>query len=380
MKKTKLIALLLVIAVIVIPAGYFVKNRLSSSNKEPQGGPNHELLPIIEDEANKESQQDGLIDNEDDFELQIDVHSVKPDESGKIMVAMFHNFVDTFTPKSYDKGEYTTTFNEFRELLQTLYDKNYRLISMKDYLDNNISVPAGCTPMVFTFDDGTEGQFNLVERDGELVANINSAVGIMEEFYKSHPDFGLAGVFYVNLGNSTFAGGGTMADRLKYLTDKGFEIGNHTYTHADLLVYAKSEEDICMHIGENQQKLQSYLPGYLMETFSLPNGSYPSKYKQTILRGNYEGVNYENRAIFLVGANPASPTVADSFDPFNVPRVRAKGIEPINYDLAWWLDYFENYPTQKYVSDGNNNTVTVPEKNKHKIIESKLNGKKLVAY
>ena len=77
------------------------------------------------------------------------------------MVVMFHNFVETFTPTKYDK-EYTTTFQAFEELLHN-YDKGYRLISLKDYIGNNISVPAGCIPMVFTFDDGTQGQFNLVE-------------------------------------------------------------------------------------------------------------------------------------------------------------------------------------------------------------------------
>ena len=45
--------------------------------------------------------------------------------------------------------------------------------------------------MVFTFDDGTSGQFNLVEENGELVANKKSAVGIIEEFNKTHPDFGV---------------------------------------------------------------------------------------------------------------------------------------------------------------------------------------------
>ena len=57
-------------------------------------------------------------------------------------------------------------------------------------------IPAGCTPMIFTFDDGTKGQFSLVEKDGKLVAEEKSAVGIMEKFNKEHPDFGMKGTFY----------------------------------------------------------------------------------------------------------------------------------------------------------------------------------------
>ena len=85
----------------------------------------------------------------------INFEEVKPNEAGKIMIVMFHNFVETFTPTTYDNGEYTTTFEEFEKLLHELYEMDYRLISMNDYLNNNISVPAGCIPMVFTFDDGT---------------------------------------------------------------------------------------------------------------------------------------------------------------------------------------------------------------------------------
>src|SRR5690606_20232884 len=127
--------------------------------------------------------------------------------------------------------EYTTTFDEFRSLLEELYERGYRLISLEDYLNNNISVPAGCIPIVFTFDDGSPGQFNLIEENGKLVVNPKSAVGIMEEFYREHPDFGLEGTFYVTLGGGTFNGAGTLEDRLKYLVDRGFEIGNHTLNH-----------------------------------------------------------------------------------------------------------------------------------------------------
>jgi hypothetical protein len=126
----------------------------------------------------------------------IDYQTIKPNEAGKIMVVMFHNFVSEY--KSGDK-EYTTTFNAFDELLQLLYDMDYRLVNLNDMIRNNIDVPAGKIPMVFTFDDGTAGQFNLVETEDGLVANRLSAVGIMEEFNKTHPDFGLKGTFFVNL-------------------------------------------------------------------------------------------------------------------------------------------------------------------------------------
>lgn len=310
---------------------------------------------------------------------QVDFQKVKPDESGKIMIIMFHNFVETFKPAPYDEGEYTTTFAAFRELLRELYDKGYRPISMKDYLENNIDVAAGCTPCVLTFDDGTLGQFHLVEENGELVAAKNSAVGIMEEFNREHPDFRLAGVFYVNLGNGTFEGKGSLAERLKYLIDKGFEIGNHTYTHTNLGTAGR--EKIIEALGRNQKRMIELIQGYNFDTLSLPygEGAY-SQHFADIVQGEYEGVRYQNKGIFLVGANPANPSVVKGFNPHAIPRVRSNGINPVNCDLQWWLEYFVKNPSEKYVSDGDRNTVTVPEKHRNRINDEALKEKKIVTY
>ena len=66
------------------------------------------------------------------------------------MVVMFHNFVETLLPRNMIKESTLLHSKHFEELLHNLYDKGYRLISLKDYIGNNISVPAGCIPMVFT--------------------------------------------------------------------------------------------------------------------------------------------------------------------------------------------------------------------------------------
>ncbi|WP_010251679.1 polysaccharide deacetylase family protein [Acetivibrio cellulolyticus] len=307
----------------------------------------------------------------------IDLQVVKPDESGKIMVVMFHNFVESFEPSKYDKGEYTTTFDAFRKLLPSLYEEGYRLISMTDYLSNNISVPAGCIPMVFTFDDGTQGQFNLVNESGNLVVNKNSAVGIIEEFNKTHPDFGVSGTFYVNLGDNTFNGEGTLAQRLKYLTDKGFEIGNHTYTHINLKE-AKDANQIQKEIGLNQKTMYELIPEYKMNTFSLPYGAPSKNLKEYVQKGEYEGTKYENFGIMEVGWDPTYSPVSKSFNPLSIHRVRASGINPVDADLAWWIKNLSR--EGQYISDGNSDTVTVPKSKEENVDNSKLQGKKIVVY
>jgi len=307
-------------------------------------------------------------------EPQIDLQEVKPDESGKIMIVMFHNFIEEY--KSGDK-EYTTTFSEFEKLLYTLYEKRYRLINISDYLNNNISVPAGCIPMIFTFDDGTPGQFNLVKEDGKLVANRKSAVGIMEEFNKKHPDFGLKGTFYVNLGLNTFPGEGTLEERLQYLIDKGFEIGNHTLTHVNLS-QVKTAEKIQAEIGGNQKKMYELIPGYKMISFSLPYGVPSADLVQYVHKGEFEGTSYENLMVLEVGANPTMSPISNKFSPLSTSRVRATGIVPVECDLQWWLERLSR--SEQYVSDGNPDTVTVPEHRLDSIDKERLGNKKLIVY
>lgn len=287
---------------------------------------------------------------------------------------MFHNFVE-----EYKKGDklYTTTFDAFEKLLDTLYTSGYRLISMNDYLKGNIDTPAGCIPMVFTFDDGTAGQFNLIDEGGTLKANPRSAVGIMEKFYETHPDFGTKGTFYVNLGNQTFNGAGTVAQRLEYLKNKGFEIGNHTYTHINLKE-TKTAEKIQQEIGGNQKKMYELIPDYTFTTFSLPYGAPSKDLTQYVIKGELEGTKYENLGIMEVGWDPNPSPFSVKFNPLSIHRVRSSGIEPVEADLAWWLDNQKR--SNQYVSDGNPDTVAVPEANAEFVDKERLGSRTLVTY
>jgi hypothetical protein len=79
------------------------------------------------------------------------------------------------------------TADNFRKDLKVLYDKGYRLVSLRDYIENNIKVEAGYTPFVLTFDDGAKNNFNIIEENGEKKIDPNCAVGILEEFKKENP-------------------------------------------------------------------------------------------------------------------------------------------------------------------------------------------------
>ncbi|MDF2985327.1 MAG: putative xylanase/chitin deacetylase [Eubacterium sp.] len=389
MKKNYLIilTLILIISVFTGCTNNLYSSKVTADSVNTQSKPSEQTKPVdnsvsentaadstASESSASQNTQDAQASDTKEIDV-IDYAKVKPNESGQIMVVMFHNFVDTY-PKG--NNEYTTTFSEFEKLLPELYEKNYRPVSLSDMLNNNINVPAGCIPIVFTFDDGTSGQFNLIEQGGKLVVNPKSAVGIMEEFNKKHPDFGLEGTFYVNLGVKTFTGAGNMADRLNYLIGKGFEIGNHTKTHVSL-PQVKTSQKMLEEVGGNQVLMNEIVPGYSFNTFSLPFGNASKNLKEYVIHGNYGGLEYKHSAIVLVGANPAPSPVSSKFDPMALPRVRSTGQKKVECDLAWWLDALKKGSSQ-YISDGNPNTVTVPKDKQKNVDMSKMKGKQLVTY
>ena len=274
--------------------------------------------------------------NEDSLKEEV----YKYNESGKIIIVMYHKFADVET------DEYSRSFENFEKDLEYLYELGYRSVSLKDYLENTIKVPIGCTPIIFTFDDGTMGQFNLVKSGDKLMANPKSAVGIMEAFYEKHPDFGLNGTFYIN-GGSFFDGEGTKEERLKYLINKGFEIGNHTNTHVYL--NKVSSDTIQKEIGAVSNLVEDLI-GYKINSLALPFGISSKEYKNYINKGIYDGREYENKIILLVGANPAPSPSSDKLNLLSLPRVRATGgNKRVECDLYYWLDMMEKNPNMKYV-------------------------------
>jgi peptidoglycan/xylan/chitin deacetylase (PgdA/CDA1 family) len=269
------------------------------------------------------------------------VSSAAAHQDGKIMILMYHQF------KDHSNNEWTRTFEGFRKDLETLYSKGYRPISLKDYMNKTINIPSGFTPVVFTFDDGTLGQFNLIQKDGQLMANPNSAVGIMEAFNKLHPDFALKGTFFINYTNF-FAGKGTNKERLEYLIAKGFDIGNHTMDHPILSKVATAEK-IQQEIGEHAKKTAELIPGYVVDQLALPNGITSKRFPQYVQIGQFSGTNYENKAILLVGSGPAPSPFNPKVDFLKLPRIRALGDRPVELDMYYWLDYFDKHPKEKYI-------------------------------
>ena len=160
-------------------------------------------------------------ENDEADKKEVNYQVVKPDESKEIMVIMYHNLSEKNT-------DYGRTVESFKQDLERLYDMGFRTISMHDYIQNNITVEAGYTPVVLTFDDGHITNFNYIETDGQLTIDPDCVVGILDEFSNTHPGFGRNAIFYLNYGNA-FGQSEYLAQKLTYLLENGYEIGNHAF-------------------------------------------------------------------------------------------------------------------------------------------------------
>ena len=291
-----------------------------------------------------------------------------PNELGEIMILMYHEI-------GHPEGEWQRTPDNFRSDLQTLYTEGYRLVSLDNVVQGEINIPPGTSPVVLTFDDANRGNFNYLEQGGKVELDPDCAVAILEDFYAEYPDFGLAATFYIYYPNP-FRQPPLIADKLKYLVDKGFDIGNHTYGHANLsrIGPAEIQRELALH----QKHTEQYIPGYEVRSLALPYGASPQEHAELLLKGSYEGTSYRNEAVLLVGANPAPSPFHQKFNPARLPRIRASEMNTAGVGMYDWLDVLEANPQRRYVSDGNPNTIAVPESRLDSLDRSRTANKEII--
>ncbi|NLK97852.1 MAG: polysaccharide deacetylase family protein [Epulopiscium sp.] len=334
----------------------------------------NERVEIPDKNETEEPKEENEEDNEAKEEsVEIDYQKVRPNELGHIMIIMYHGIVESNPPSPYQR-----TVEGLKEDLKYLYENGYRPISMRDYIDNNISVEAGCTPVILTFDDGISSSFSLIEENGELKPTPDSAVDIMNRFYEEHPDFGRHAVFYINGDNDPFAGAGTFKERVEYLINNGYEVSNHTYSHAHLSKLGA--EEIQEQIGKVDQMIKEALPGYILDSFSYPFGERPKEeLRHLIEKGSYNSKEYSYKIGLREGpSGPFVPINHIKFDSLNVPRVRgSRGEEG---DLGWYLEYYEKHPEYRYISDGNPNRIAIPKSEEENVNKDNLGDKELYVY
>ena len=273
-------------------------------------------------------------------------------ELGEVMVLMYHSI-------GYPETTWTRTPENFERDLEELYSRGFRAIRLTDYASGNISVEAGFTPVVITFDDGNENNFKYIEgEDGSLVIDPACAVGVMENFKKKHPDFNATATFFVNA--NPFRNEAQAKDKISFLIQNNYDIGNHTFGHADL---SKTDSENTKKQLANIVKLvNGYAPEYEVSTLALPFGGLPDEdNRAAVYSGTYEGISYENKCVLRVGWDPYKSPFHRQFDALNVHRVRASETNVDNVGLYDWLERYDEGKKTRFISDGDPSTIAIPE-------------------
>jgi Polysaccharide deacetylase len=271
---------------------------------------------------------------------------LRPNELGVVPVLMYHQILPD------GGGDYDLTPAEFRAELERLWSEDYRPISAADYVNGTIDVPKGTTPVVMTFDDSTTTQIRLQRPDW---VDPTTAVGIMLDFARIHPGFKPAGTFYLN--RDPFHAGDRDNDALTWLVEHGFDLGNHTFDHANLATI--SARDVQRELVLENRLIHASLPDFDVVTMALPYGTLPSP-ASLASRGSWKGERYAFKGVMLVGANPAPSPYSTSFDGTAIPRIRSSPpIEKLEYGSSYWLDELEANPDERFVSDGEPDSITV---------------------
>ena len=274
-------------------------------------------------------------------------------ELGRIPILEYHLIGDSGSRWMVER-------DRFRAQLRLLYEKGYRPITVSELVDGKIDLPAGKSPVVFTFDDASPSQFSYIERDGRLEIDSNSAVGIWLTFHAQHPDWGKKATFCMlpgaAAGRSFFGDKGIEGQKtewrmkkVRFLAEQGFELCNHTLWHANLAHYPDSA--VRQQIARGDLAIDSAVAGYRVRTFALPLGVWP-KNRALASEGSWRDpksgrdIVYKYDAVLMVSGGPARSPFDPLFDPHRLPRVQVYGNE-----LEKMLDQLDRART-RYVASG----------------------------
>ena len=290
---------------------------------------------------------------------------MRVNELGTIPVLMYHTFTTGDATNIWMRN-----LTDFWNDLFWLYDHDFYVISLRDLVDNTIDVPAGKHPVVLTFDDASDSQFQfVVGADGDLEPSPFTAVGVLESFFADYPDFGRGGHFavtaaycFANVNDP--AGVNTYVEhcpkKLQWLSDHGYEVGNHTWSHPNLATL--SGAGVNEEVGSTSAFIANRVtgPGNQGSILTLPYGGLPAEGSEgyaAIMNGPWwDGAQYPIDAMTLVDGGPMYSPSSSWFNPYRIKRFNT---DPAS--LEAWFGKMERGEIPLYTSDGDPDTVTIPD-------------------
>lgn len=245
--------------------------------------------------------------------------------SGSVLIVEYHKVAP-------EEARWDRSIAKFKQDLERLYALGYRPVSLSSYLDGQMELPPGASPVIFTFDDSHPSQFRLLE-DGSL--DPSCALGIWDAFAEDHPDFPIKATFFVLPDSGPWGQRNLVDKKLAMLKEWGCELGSHSLAHKrfDRMTSAEVERELK---GANDWIRAK---GFEPEVIALPFGISP---KDPELLKKY------HRAALLVGANPAPAPTDPKRNLMRLPRVQS--VEG-DFGLTYWLDLVKSGKSKPYVAD-----------------------------
>lgn len=255
-----------------------------------------------------------------------------PNEKGRIPILEYHLV-------GAQDSRWGRSVEHFRHDLELLYARGYRPITVSQLVDGDVDVPAGLSPVVFTFDDASPSQFRYIERNRQLEVDPQSAVGIWMAFNREHPDWKNRATFCLlsgaSAGHAFFGEKGIEGQKtawrmvkVKFLAEQGFELCAHTLWHANLAKY--DDHVVQEQIARGVLAIDSAVPGYRVRTFALPLGVWPRN-RALASAGSWRDprtdkeTRYAFDAILEVSGPPVPSPASDRFNPKSLTRIQVYG-------------------------------------------------------
>ncbi|WP_307845345.1 polysaccharide deacetylase family protein [Planomonospora sp. ID67723] len=276
---------------------------------------------------------------------------VKANEAGMVPVLMYHRIMKKRLA-SIDR-----TPDQVRGEMEKLARDGYVPITAREFAAGRIDIPAGKHPVVLTFDDGHASHFAL---DDAGMPVKDTAVGIIYQVAQKYPDFRPVATFWVNRQPFGLQSRADQARAVQWLTSRGFEVANHTWSHPYLP--GLSRKRIAEQLVRVERMLGAFGSGP-SETLALPFGAMP-RARSTVQRGKWDGTPFAFKGVFLAGAQPSVSPFTEDYDWRSIQRIQSNGKkgECRKWCSQYWLEWLNKHPDQRYTADGDPERISIPGK------------------